>query len=502
MFSKPIFKQCVRSNGKLWGIFTLVSCFMMYFIMWSFDASAFSNIASAATGTKFEGVVANFSSFLGSLESYYVMLAVLLGMVYVIIASSNLIVSEVDSGSMAYTLSTPTRRSTVVLTKMAYMIGSVLLMFAVLTGVGLGCAELTQHCISGSAITADVKAAAEALGRKESYVQRHLYIIQDDQYALESGAEARGMDREAYSLYLDQAMLRDSYQAAAKELTAERKDEYRDSDDEDIDDDFIEITRQELEADPALMLGSSDALAAGAAHLGMTVTDYKAYIQELAGSSPGTALAGETAEQAPADGDAAATAAPEAVEPEDPDLNAVFSTALEAAAKELGTDTQSLSENLIWMKDKDALAAEAAATGLDEEALRSLIDQAMVSAALSEDNSVDFDVEAFVWLNIGCCLLILAFSAIGFFASCVFNRSKNAMVVGAGLPFVFYLFSIMVQMGDNLENFKYLTITTLYDTSEIIAMGDFGWGLGILAAITVVLYAAGSAVFCKKDLPL
>ena len=167
-------------------------------------------------------------------------------------------------------------------------------MFVVLCGAGLGFAELTQHCITDSAITADVQAAAEAMDRKPSYVRDHLYMIQDDKYALESGAQERGMDTEAYSLYLDQAMLRDSYKAAAKELTKERKDFYKDADDEDIDDDFIEITREELEADPALMLDSSDALKAGAAPLGMTVTDYKARIQRIVnGEDTAAPAAGE-----------------------------------------------------------------------------------------------------------------------------------------------------------------------------------------------------------------
>ena len=96
MFSKPIFKQCVRSNGKLWAIFTAVACAMLYFMMSSFDAGAFSSIASATEGTRFENLASNFGSFLGLMETFYRMLPILLGMVYAILATSNLIVSEVD----------------------------------------------------------------------------------------------------------------------------------------------------------------------------------------------------------------------------------------------------------------------------------------------------------------------------------------------------------------------------------------------------------------------
>lgn len=487
MLNKSIFKQCIRSNGKLWLVFTIISCFMLYFIMASFDASAFASLSTAMEGTNLEGIASNLGSFMGTMETFYTIVAVMLAMVYTIITASSLIVGEVDSGSMAYTLSTPTRRITVVLTKAVYMISALALMFAIITGAGIGFAEQTQHCISDSTITADVEAASDAMNRKPSYVRQHLYMIQDDKYALQSGADAREMDTESYKLYLDEAMLRDSYKAAAKEVTKAREDYYEDYDDEDdeIDDDFIEITWEELQENPSLMLDNKDALAAGAVPMGMTVTEYKAYIQNLISEDE------QLTEE-----DAASVAE------EEEQATEMFTLAMSAAAKALDTDTADLSENLIWMKEESAMEAEIAATGLSEEQLNAMINQAMVSQALSSDESVDFDIEAYVWLNIGCFLLILAFSAIGFFASCLFNRSGKAMVLGAGLPFAFFLFSIMEQMSENLENFKYFTITTLYDTSAIIAMDEFAVGLIILSAISVILYTAGCTIFCKKDLPL
>ena len=498
MFSKSIFKQCVRSNGRLWLVFTFISCFMLYFSMSSFDASAFASLSSAAEGTNFEGLASNLSSFLGNLETYYSMVAVLLAMVYTIITASSLIVGEVDSGSMAYTLSTPTRRITVVLTKAVYMIAALVLMFVIVTGAGIGIAEMTQNCISDSAITDDVEAAAEAMDRKPSYVRDHLYMIQDDKYALQSGAEARDMDTEAYSMYLDEAMLRDSYKAAAKEVTKEREDYYEDWDDDDdeIDDDFIEITWEELRDDPSLMMNNKDALAAGAVPMGMTVTEYKNYINDLIAQDkePTEEEAAETAETEETETSMSAMTEEQATE--------LFTLAMNAAAKALGTDSTDISENMIWMKEKAAMEAEIAATGLTEEQLNAMINMAMVKQALNADDSVDFDLEAYIWLNIGCFLLILAFSAIGFFASCLFNRSGKAMVLGAGLPFVFYLCSIMEQMSSNLEDFKYFTITTLYDTAAIIVMDDFAVGLVVLGAISLVLYTLGCIIFCKKDLPL
>ena len=506
-------------------MFTFVMCLILTICTWSFDPGAFGAVADAVKGTAFADAAKNFTSFLGSLETYYKMIAVLLGMVYVIITSTNLVVDEVDSGSMAYTLSTPVKRSTVVVTKMIFMIGSIILMFAIQTGVGIVAAELTQHCVSDSVITDDVKDAADALNRKESYVRDHLYVIKEDENALKAGADARGMDVESYSIYLDKAILRKSYKAAAEELTDERKDIYEDDDDMDRDD--IEITWEELEDNPSLMLDCDDALKEGASYMDMTATEYKAFIKdniekEKDAELPETENANEeiaipdknetknvdteaskaendkTAADSPVEGSTENAQTPT----EEIDMELVFKNAVEAAAKELNTDTMTLSDNMLWMKDKDAMAAAIKATGQSEEILTGMINESMATAALNEDYSIDFDVETYLWLNVGCCILILAFSAIGFFASCLFNRSKNAMALGGGLPFAFFIISIIVEMSDNLENLKYITLTTLFDTQEILVLGDFGIGLGVLAGIAAVLYTAGCVIFTKKDLPL
>lgn len=492
MFSKPIFKQCIRSHGKIWAMFTFIMCLILSICTWSFDPGAFGAVADAVEGTAFADAASNFTSFLGSLESYYKMIAVLLGMVYVIITSTNLVVDEVDSGSMAYTLSTPVRRSSVVITKMIYMIGSVILMFAIQAGVGLGAAELFQHCVSDTVITDDVKDAADALNRKERYVSDHLYVIKEDENALKAGADAREMDVDSYTLYLDKAMLRKSFKAAAKELTDERKDIYKDDDDMDKDD--IEITWEELEEDPSLILTCDDAMKEGASYMDMTASEYKTFIKNM--------IAEESAETEVEEEDIEETGETDQEEPEEIDMELAFKNAIEAAAKELGTDSVTLADNMLWMKDKDAMAAAIKTTGLSEGALTVMINEALATSALNEDYSVDFDMETYIWLNIGCCLLILAFSAIGFFASCLFNRSKNAMAIGGGLPFAFFIISIIVEMSENLENLKYITLTTLFDTQEILALGDFGVGLAVLAGIAAVLYTAGCVIFTKKDLPL
>ena len=272
MFSKPIFKQSVRSNGALWLVITLVASALFSNFIIRFDPADFGALSSAAEGTAFGSVLSGFGTILGTLETFYKMIAIMLGLVYIIFSANNLVVNEVDSGSMAYTLSTPIRRSTVIFTKMAYMIGSIVLMFGILTGVGLGVSELAHHNVSGSPMTEDVEAAADAMDRKPSYVRKHLYMIKDDKYAMQAGAEARKMDKTAYGEYLDQAILRDSYKAAATKLTDNRQDKYSDSD---KDKDEIEITEQELAKKPQLMMKDNDALEAGAKVTGQSVNGYR-----------------------------------------------------------------------------------------------------------------------------------------------------------------------------------------------------------------------------------
>ncbi|HFF2554316.1 TPA: ABC transporter permease subunit [Listeria monocytogenes] len=476
MISIPIFKQALRSNSKLWLILTVVASVLLAFFSATYDGSGFGALASAAEGTTFGGIFSSMGTFMGSFENYYKMLAVLLGLVYVVFTANNLVVDEVDSGSMAYTLSTPIKRSTVIITKLVFLIGSIAVMFGIITAVGIGTAEIANNSVFGNPITTDVKKAAKVLDQKPRYVNKHLYVILDNDYAINAGADARSMDDESYRMYIEETMLRNSYQSAAKKLTEEREKKYKNSSKSRS---YIEITQKELEKDPSLALNSNDALKAGSFEMGISVDEYRNKLQSIVNQNKDNENNENTE-----------------------DMTSTFSIAMSAAAKELKTTTTKLSTDLTLMKKKEALDAATTVTGLPAEQLTVMINQAIIQNALTEDENAEFDMETFLWLNLGCALLILALSSIAFFASAVFNRSKHALAVGSGLPFAFYLLSVVEQMGDSFENVKYLTITTFYDTSEILSKGDFGVGLTILGIITIVLYGSGSFIFCKKDLPL
>lgn len=83
------------------------------------------------------GTLDLYSLIVGSI--FYKLAGLLLPIIYMIMASNNLISGQVDSGSMAYVLSTSTKRKTVVFTQAVYLIGSLLAMFGLTTITGCVC---------------------------------------------------------------------------------------------------------------------------------------------------------------------------------------------------------------------------------------------------------------------------------------------------------------------------------------------------------------------------
>ena len=77
---------------------------------------------------------------------FFRMAGLLLPIVFVITTANGLLAGQVDSGSMAYVLSTPTKRRTVTMTQMTYLITSIVSMFAVLTVTSL----ITMACIGAN----------------------------------------------------------------------------------------------------------------------------------------------------------------------------------------------------------------------------------------------------------------------------------------------------------------------------------------------------------------
>lgn len=75
---------------------------------------------------------------------FFKIAGLLLPMIFVIMAANNLVAGQVDSGSMAYVLSTPTKRKTVSITQMVYLVSSLFVMFLLTTLTSVVCLAIVQ----------------------------------------------------------------------------------------------------------------------------------------------------------------------------------------------------------------------------------------------------------------------------------------------------------------------------------------------------------------------
>lgn len=114
----------------------------------------------------------------------------------------------------------------------------------------------------------------------------------------------------------------------------------------------------------------------------------------------------------------------------------------------------------------------------------------------------ELDIKGFIILNCGALLLYYALTGIGFFASCMFNDTKNSLAIGAGLPVAFLLLQMISDTGEKLEFLQYLSLYTLFDPAKITSGEGYIPSFIVLAMIAVVTYATGIYAFTKRDLPL
>lgn len=95
-----------------------------------------------ASALKDVGEMDLFSLVVGSI--FYKLAGLLLPIIYLIMASNNLIAGQVDSGSMAYVLSTSTKRKSVVFTQAVYLIGSLFAIISLTTVTGCVCLSIVK----------------------------------------------------------------------------------------------------------------------------------------------------------------------------------------------------------------------------------------------------------------------------------------------------------------------------------------------------------------------
>lgn len=463
MFSKTIFKQTLKSNYKLWAIFTAIMSLMSAIVIAVYDPKMIKGIMDMVKdmpgiadmmGDRMKGV----TSLLGMLgESFYSLQGIILSLIFVIMTANTLVASQVDRGSMAYLLSTPIKRTKIVRTQALYLITSIFCMFLVVTVVGLSTVQIFHNGLWGAVYTSDVKAAAQVLDKDDESIANDLALILKNKEALKAGADARKIKEDVYTIYLNLKLTDKAYTAAAA---------------------ILGIDIDKLRADLTLIKNNEEALKAAANVMGMEPMVYGAMLDQMIVQN---AMAAEQMK----------------------DMQSKLMLGITAASKELDIEASDLATDMGKIKDNNkALTAAVNASGLPEEMFINIINQQLANDEITLDNGIDFKVKDYLMLNLGAFLLMFATAGISFLFSCVFNLSKNSLALGAGIPVAFFIFQIMSQVGSSLENFKYISLNTLFAPGEITGGGTFIPQFIALAVLGVALYAIGIKVFKEKDLPL
>ena len=154
MISKPLMKQSIKANWILWLATTIIVCLIISILKIvlttsnaenftiSMDALSPYIVALLKQGLTIEDLLGTMGlqeNLLQNMQAmdmnlimnnmFYNLAGVIVPMIYVVIVSNNLLASQVDRGSMAFVLSTPIKRQTVVVTQSIFLIGSLALMF-------------------------------------------------------------------------------------------------------------------------------------------------------------------------------------------------------------------------------------------------------------------------------------------------------------------------------------------------------------------------------------
>ena len=154
--SVPLFKQSFKSLFVLWLAMTIGSAFIFVVINVAVGSkNIFTNIDMDAVSAYVKDEGLSWLKILGLLEKMgfslsriqvmsqidlnsilneliYKIAGILLPMIYVMICANRLIAAQVSDGSMAYILSTPTNRKTVVRTQYLFMLLSIFAMYLVI----------------------------------------------------------------------------------------------------------------------------------------------------------------------------------------------------------------------------------------------------------------------------------------------------------------------------------------------------------------------------------
>jgi len=144
VFNKPLLKQTIKYNFKLFAIITGVLCLLITIIMSVFVPSTIANIKTASANAPINplGDISSLIAFISN--QFYGMMAIIFPMIYLIVIGNKLIAGQIDKGSMAYNLLTPTSRTEIASTGALYLAGSLGVMFGLIAVVGITLAAIVQ----------------------------------------------------------------------------------------------------------------------------------------------------------------------------------------------------------------------------------------------------------------------------------------------------------------------------------------------------------------------
>ena len=169
--SKPLFKQSFKSLLGLWIALMAGSAFIFIVVNLAIGSkNLFTNVDMDAVSTYVKEEDLSWLKILGLLEKMgfslkriqimsqidlnsilneliYKISGVLLPMIYVMIAANKLIANQVNDGSMAYILSTPTNRKTVVRTQYLFLLLTIVIMYVAITVAAVS-SELVGYMIN------------------------------------------------------------------------------------------------------------------------------------------------------------------------------------------------------------------------------------------------------------------------------------------------------------------------------------------------------------------
>ena len=115
--------------------------------------------------------------------------------------------------------------------------------------------------------------------------------------------------------------------------------------------------------------------------------------------------------------------------------------------------------------------------------------------------SGSFDQKQFVLLSITPIFIGLPLFAINLFVSTFMHKTKKIVGISLGLVFIFYLFSVLSELSNNVEFLKYFSVYTLSDVRNVIQNIAINPANIIVSLLfTVILFIGTYIRYNKKEL--